>query len=382
MRQLVWMLGIIVLGHISGCASLHTSTGDADDRIDRWLNQQEYGKALALVADLKESHSPAISTLQETQEKINIQIASYEQHVIANAESAAAIGDWGAAFALYHDALSRLPESTLLQQGEQQLIQRHAEYVETLEIDRLIAKGEWTLKDLEISKMTAAKDPHGWFGTYSLNRKIGGANTLALDLAEHGRRALDHKDLTLAKRVLPLASNLSNATEIEALNARLQEMLKDEELRNRNEQKRIPEAEVAPQQIPVERQEKKQRPATNGQEQKKAALLMADFKKACHEKNYVEAQRLMSQLEKQGVDDQEFVHLSEELASDVARHVTHLTKIGVIHYSRQQYDEALSVWKRAHTLDPTNEQLTARIKRATRVIENLKNLRTKSGATQ
>ena len=164
--------------------------------------------------------------------------------------------------------------------------------------------------------------------------------------------------------------------------ALVQEMLKDEELRILNEQKRITEAEVAAQQMPGERQEKKQRSTTNGQEQKKAALMMADFKRACHEKNFVEAQRLMSQLEKQGVDDQEFVHLSEELASDVARHVTHLTKIGVIHYSRQQYDEALSVWRRAQALDPTNEQLTARIKRVTRVIENLQNLRTKSGATQ
>jgi len=76
------------------------------------------------------------------------------------------------------------------------------------------------------------------------------------------------------------------------------------------------------------------------------------------------------------------VDLSKALAADVERHVRHLTKIGVVHYSRQQYDEALRVWKRAHALDPKNEQLTARIKRVTRVIKNLENLRTKSGAVQ
>jgi len=59
-----------------------------------------------------------------------------------------------------------------------------------------------------------------------------------------------------------------------------------------------------------------------------------------------------------------------------------LTKIGVVHYSRQQYDEALRVWKRAHALDPKNEQLAARIKRVTRVIKNLENLRTKGDAVQ
>lgn len=395
MTQLVWLLGLIVLSQISGCASLLTSTGNVDDQIDHWLSQQEYGKALALVADLRESPSPKISNLQETQDKINVQVAGYEQHVIAKAESAVAVGDWGAAFDLYRDALSRLPDSTRLQQGEQQLIRRHAEYVEMLELDRVIAKGEWMLKELEVSKLADAKNPHSWFGQYSLNRRIGSANELALDLAERGKRALEDRDLTLAKRVLPLALNLSNASEIEALNSRFQEILKEEELRTLNEQTRIAEAQVAEEEIRGERQEKKQRSAinsqeqnktvplmANGQEQKKAALLMADFRKACHEKDFVQAQRLMSRLEKHGVDDEEFEELSKELASDVARHVRHLIKIGVIHYSQQQYDEALNVWKQAAVLDPKNEQLTARIKRVKRVIGNLQNLRTKSGATQ
>jgi len=395
MKQLVWLLGIIVLSQISGCASLLTSTGNADDQIDRWLSQQEYGKALALVAELRESPSLATRNLQETQERIDVQIASYEQRVVAEAESAAGSGDWGTAFDLYHDALSRLPESTRLQQGEQQLLRRHAEYVEMLEMDRLIAKGEWMLKELEISRLAEAKKPHSWIGQYSLDRKIGSANELALDLAERGKRALEHRDLTLAQRVLPLASNLSNAIEIAALNARFQEMRKEEELRILNEQKRIAEAQLAEEKVRGERQEKKQRSAididtngqeqkinTNGPERKKAALLMADFKKACHEKDFVRAQRLMLRLEKQGVDDPEFEHLSKELATDVARHVKHLIKIGVIHYSQQQYNEALNVWKQAQILDPKNEQLTARIKRVTRVINNLQNLRTKSGVTE
>lgn len=394
MKRLAWLLGVLVLGQISGCASLLTSTGNTDDQIDRWLSQQEYGKAAALVADLKESPSPKIGNLQETQEKINAQITSYEQHIIAKAEGAAAVGDWGAAFDLYRDALSRLPDSTRLQQGEQQLIRRHAEYAAMLDLDRLIAKGEWVLKELEIGKLAEAKNPHSWLGQYSLNRRIGSANELALDLAKHGKRALEQGDLTLAKRVLPLALNLSNAGEIEALNSRLQEMLKEEDVRTLSEQTRIAEAQAAEKER-GERQEKKQRPAdssqaqkkiapsmANGQEQKKAALLMADFRKACQEKDFVQAQRLMSRLEKHGVADQEFEELSKELTSDIAKHVRHLIKIGVIHYSQQQYDEALNVWKQAQVLDPKNEQLTARIKRVQRVMGNLQKLRTKSGAAQ
>jgi tetratricopeptide (TPR) repeat protein len=382
MRLIAWLCGIVVLGQLSGCASLVTSNGNATDQVDRLLEQQEYGKALAVVRDARESSSPAMANLQETEQRINAHIATYEQQVIARAEDAAVVGEWGAAFDLYRDALSRVPDSALLRQGEQQLVERHAKYAAMLDLDRLIAKGEWTLKDLEISKLAEAKNPSGWLGPYSLKRKIGHANDIARELAEHGKRALEQNDLALAKRVLPLASSLSSTGETEALNVQLQEKLKEEEVRLLNEQMEIAKAQAAAKKTREERQEKQPHAATNGQEKKNTAQLMADFKKACNEKNFVAAQRLMSKLEKQGVDDQEFTQLSKEVSDDIERHVQHLIKIGVVHYSRQQYDEALRAWKRAHVLDPKNEQLTARIKRVTRVINNLQNLRTKSGASQ
>ena len=382
MRLIAWLCGMLVLSQLAACASLVTPHGDLNERVDRLLDQQEYGKALAVARDARDSSPPAIVNLQETEQRIQAQVAIYEQQVITRAESAAVVGEWGAAFELYRDALSRLPNSALLRQGEQGLVERHAKYAAMLDMDRLIAKGEWTLKDLEISKLAEAKNPSSWLGPYSLKRKIAHADEVARELAEHGKRALEQNDLALAKRVLPLASSLSNSGEIEALNGRLQERLKEEEARLLDAHKRIAEAQATAQKAREERQEKKPRVATNGQEQKNTAQLLADFKKACHEKNFAEGRRLMSKLEKQGVDDQEFVQLSQELTDDIERHVQQLIKIGVIHYSRQQYDEALRVWKRAHVLDPKNEQLTARIKRVTRVINNLQNLRTKSGAAQ
>ena len=380
MRLIAWLCGMLVLSQLAACASLVTSRGDANEQVERLLDQQEYGKALAVVRDARDNSPSAIVNLQELEQRVQAQVAIYEQQVITRAESAAVVGEWGAAFELYREALLRLPNSAPLRQGEQELVERHSKYAAMLDMDRLIAKGEWTLKDLEISKLAEAKNPSGWLGPYSLKRKTAHADEIARELAEHGKRALEQNDLALARRVLPLASSLSNAVEIEALNGRLQEKLTEEEARLRNAQKRIAEAQATAQKAREEGQEKKPRVATNGQEQKNTAQLLADFKKACHEKNFTEGRRLMSKLEKQGVDDQEFVQLSQELTDDIERHVQQLIKIGVIHYSRQQYDEALRVWKRAHVLDPKNEQLTARIKRVTRVINNLQNLRTKSGA--
>jgi tetratricopeptide (TPR) repeat protein len=207
-------------------------------------------------------------------------------------------------------------------------------------------------------------------------------------LAEYGKRALERKDLPLAKRILPLALSLSNTRETRTLNAQLQEALKPDtpqepEAPILTEQPRIAEKEIAPPRPRAEQQPKEERPrvnAPNGQEPNDAKRVMAEFRKACQEKQFVEAQQLMSQLEKQGVDTQEFGTLRKQLASDVAAHVKELIKLGVIRYSQQRYDEALTLWKQAQVLDPKNEQLAARIKRVTRVTENLRNLRIKGGA--
>ena len=173
--------------------------------------------------------SAAISDPKEIQERINAHIASYEEQVKAEAERAVAANDWEAAFALYRDARSRAPESQPLQQGEQELIRRHAEHLDKRELERLIAKGEWTLRDLDASKVATANHSPGWLEQYALKRKIAAADELALELAAHGKRALERKNLPLAQRVLPLAMNLSNASEIKALNTQFQEMRQEDE---------------------------------------------------------------------------------------------------------------------------------------------------------
>jgi hypothetical protein len=382
MRRLVWLLGIMLLGQVTGCAILRTSTDNVDAQIDSLLLQRDYGKALALVAHLKESPSASVATLQASQKKINIHIAAYERQVTAEAEKAVAANDWGAAFDSYRAGLSRLPESAVLRQGQQQLLQRHAEHLDALELERLIAKGEWTLKDLELSKLAGANNSGDWFRQFALNRKMASANDVALELADQGKRALTRQDLGAANRLLSLATNLSNAIERKAVSPQLQETLREEELRLRNEQHRTAVTSLGAQRMGADQHSEAEPPAIKGQEQKTAKRLMADFRKACREKNLVEAQQLRSQLEELGVDNQEFQKLSKQLASDVARQVKHLTERGATHYSRQQYEDAMNVWKQAQALDPNNEQLNARIKRVTRVLDKLQALREKNGVAQ
>jgi hypothetical protein len=373
MKQILWLFGIIVLNQIMGCAGITQRTGNINEQVDYWLDQQEYGKALELVADLDEHPSPDITNLQEIQKKILSQAERYEQQVMADAEKFAADSDWHTALALYQEALSRLPDSKILQQGQQQLLQRQEESHARLELDQLIAQGEWMHKDLLISKKIALTAPDEWFVQYKLGRKEADAQDLATELAEHGRRALERRDrdLALAKRILPLAMSLYAASEIEAANRRLQELLKEDEI----EQKRITDE----QQKLIDDQQEKNKRLLNISVQRKSKQLIDDFKKAYEENNLMKAQQLMWKLEKLSINNKELQELSKQLDNDVAEHVRHLIETGVTYYSRQQYGQAIGVWKEARILEPKNERLTTDIERAARILEKLQSLRKKQG---
>ena len=376
MKQILWLFGIVVLNQIMGCASIVQPTGNINERIDYWLEQQEYGKALELVAELNDYPSPDITNPQEIQKKILGQAERYEKRVMADAEKSAANSDWHTALALYQEALSRLPDSELLQQGQQQLLQRQQESLARLELDQLIVQGEWMRKDLLLSKKTASTAPDGWFVQYKLGRKEADAQDLATELAEHGRLALERRDLALAKRTLPLAMSLYAAPEIEDANRRLQELLKEDDIKQKRiideQQKLILDQHVT--------QQKKKRRLFNIKVQRESKQLMADFKKAYEENNLMKAQQLMRKLEKFSINNKELQELSRQLDNDVAEHVQDLIETGITYYSRQQYEQAISVWKEAQILDPKNERLTADIGRAERVLEKLHSLREKQGS--
>lgn len=369
MKQVLWFFGIIFLNQIMGCASIMQPTGNVNERIDYWLDRQEYGKALELVADMNERPAPDVTNLQEIQNKILSQAQRYEQQVMADAEKSAANSDWHTALALYQEALSRLPDSKVLQQGQQQLLQRQEESLARLELDQLITQGEWTYKDLLLSRKAASTASDDWFAQFKLGRKEADAQDIATELAEHGRRALERKDLALAKRTLPLALNLYVSPDIEAENKRLQELLKEDEI----EQKRIADERKKL----LEEQRKKKKQLLNMRAQKKSKQLIVDFKKACEESRFMKAQQLMQQLEGLNVNNKELEELGKQFDNGVAEHVQHLIGMGVTHYSRQQYEQAIGAWKEAQVLDPKNERLAADIERAQHILEKLQGLRGK-----
>lgn len=375
-------LSVVMLTQLIGCATVLAPSGSINEQVDYFLNRQEYTNALALVTDLQEHPNPEVSNPQQLQSKVIDQARYYEQQIITAADNAAAKDDWRSALDLYNEALTHFPNSEKLQQGQKQLLQRQEISLAKLRLDLLIADGESMHKQLLISERVAATDPKDWFARHALENKIEEADKIANDLAEYGRHALANGDVELAKRTLPLAVKLSSTPDIKIANARLQELLAEEEERTRAEQQRIDlekqlkdEEQQKLAQKQVKKKQKQQVAIAVAQKQVLGGQLLIDFKNACEQSNFEVALKLRKDLTRFNLNTPEFQSLSKKLDNSIAIHVQSLIEEGTQAYSRQQYDQAMKKWEEARVLDPENEQLEAHIERASRVLEKLKSLK-------
>lgn len=386
MKQAPKIVSIVVLTQVLGCASMIGPPGTISEQVDYWLDKQEYGKALAIVAGLQEHPVPEIANSQILENKVLVQAGRYEQQVVAVASNAAARNDWRTALDLYEEALTRLPNSEKLKAGRQQLIQQQEASLAKLQLDLLVAQAESAHKELLIDEKVVATDPNDWFAQHELDNKIEESEKLANDLAEYGRRALVEGNLEQAKRTLPLAMKLSSAPDIKIANTRLDGILKEQAKRLHDEQQRIALEQLEKQQeqekVTVKLAKKKQKKQQAVVEEKNEVLggvMLVDFKKACEDSNFAEAKRLQQKLEKLNIANPEFDELVSKLDKHIAKHVQLLTEKGTQYYSGQQYEKAMEAWQEAQTLDTKNEQINAHLERVSRVLEKLQSLKQQQG---
>ena len=317
--------------------------------------------------------------------------SEYEQQIISDAETAANENRWAAAFKLYQQALNSFPDSLILQQANNALHQRQTAELAKLEQERLIARGEWLLKDLAISQLTGNEAPESWFAahTHPATKKHQEATNLAEQLAKLGQQALAQNNLDLAAQALPLAWKLAPTTNHEALQNQLRLALKPPGQRSATTLSSHAPSAPLPPLTPLTMQQPEAAPPAASEkpatpvptelpyDQKNNKRLLTDFKRSLKNGHFTEARQLLEKLQKQGIDKTTITNLQQQLNDNVAGQVKSLMADGVNDYSQQRYEAALKAWQRAQTLEPDNTQLAAHIERVNKVLEKLQGLRDK-----
>lgn len=345
------LLPLLLLLSLNGCAYLASVSGDLESQVNQWVQQQEYGKALAALGYVKAEH-PDYAQLMKKREAIARRAEQYERETVTQTAELARQGQWEQALQRHAQALSRLPDSTALQTSQQRLLQKQAARLDELELELLLARAEGLLHLLPVYSTRASVAPQSWRHQYDLRSAREEADRISGELTRIGRTALEEKELDRARRSLTLALRLSPTPDTKQAN---QELLR----------RLAPPSPAA------------SKPASKTSREEDTQDLLQRYRQAYGSKNWSEAQRLLALLELQPTPPDELPQLRSELNAEVAEEVNRHTEHGIALYSKGKYEQALAAWRKAKQLDPANERVAAHIERAERVLEKLRTLQEK-----
>ena len=354
-----WQLTIVVL--LSGCATLTTTSYNRmESQVHQWIEAKQYGQALEALSNVPPT-DPLYPQAADKRKEVEALAARYEQEVRRQTRTDLDKGKWAQALDSYDEALDRLPKSAVLKDGLAQLHQEQAEELERLELKRLIAHGEWLKETLPTYQDIARVDPRNRNAAQRLDKKQNEAAEVASELALYGNKALANNRFDIADRTLSLAASLSDAPAIE------------ESLKKLRQQQAQAKAIAR-----SEREKRRKQIATA--EQNKARQVDEHLKKyrsAFVDKDFVRAREHLQALHKVDRDNPRWDELSKVLRQATEEEMERLFDSGVTAYSRGQFEQAATLWRKVLELEPEHKQAQESLDRAQRVLEKLKELKDK-----
>ena len=348
------LLLVTLLAQLGGCAYVSTLAGDFDQRIDHWVAEREYGKALNAI-DWVRPDDPRYRELQAKRAMIEKLARAYEKDIIGKAQALAGQGDWSGALSLYDQALAHLPNSRALRKGRDRLSVIQLSRSRELEHDLVVQRGKWLARAIPVQERLAQVNPRDRETRRRLEDLRREAHEIADKLYADGTDAINADDIPRAQSSLSLAAQLEDAPKIGAALKRV---------RNRRARS-------------VRHAQKAREKAANEKHQQQVDATVAQYRDALAHGEYVRAQALMMQLEGLAGSDPTIDGMRANLDRTVHARVERYLQDGATAYSLGNFEQALGLWDKALELEPNNTRAKERAERARRVLRNVRELRQK-----
>lgn len=334
----------------TGCSHLSNPAKDPVGRIDQWLSQQQYGKALRLLEDLDPSH-PQYPELKKKKPQVEAEARNYESGILALARRQEKRGEWESARTTLQEGLEQLPDSTPISQALKQHDEKGFNKRAYYDREILIAQGEWLAQANRLWQKRSKYSTVQFMENWKISSLKAEAATVSKKLYNEGMAALERDDLALAQRTLPLALRLYPSDE------------------NSNAVKQL--------NLKVKASKRLQQHQKQLKQGRQRSVLLNQFNQAFNENDLIEARDILARLQSQNLQDQDLALLERDLSEQIEHTVQQLLIEGNGYYSQGKYEQALGSWRKAQQLDPDNRQLKTNIERAETVVKNLEQLKGK-----
>ena len=333
-----WIALLVLLA--TGCTNLPGNLSTGPEKVAQLVEQQRYGQAQAVLSQVPET-DPNYAELQTLRKSVDKQAAAYQRNTLEEGKKLEQRGDWYEAQQHYQRALNNLQESKKIKAAQDALQLKIDARVAALEIDLLMAKGEWLKQGLNIRTKISRLLPRKRFQSWRHGSVQKEAEQVAAELGVLGNRVVDQGDFSLAEQMYTLALELHPDPAIEEARKAL-------------------------------RDKKRRAIVRNAQAEHKALLI--SLQEALSQDQLGKAAAIATRLEKRGTLTKEEQKLIQQLDRDIRTQVNKELELGTRHYSRSEYKEAVSAWNKVLTLEPDNTEAANRIERANRILEKLRQL--------
>jgi tetratricopeptide (TPR) repeat protein len=344
---------ILLAAALGGCAYIPYQ-GDVDARVDALLAEEEYGRALQTLAYVRDD-DPRYQHFVSRHREIRRLADQYARRVMSQADALVREGRWGEALELYREAVNRLPRHTKLREHLQAFRAKQAERIKALELEKLIAEGQWLRTAISIQESITEVAPGDWSYNSTLDNLRYDAERVAERLTERGLAAMENNDLGTAGRTLPLAAQLNPTPRIAQARKKLSAAESHEMQRKRQARQRARKLE----------------------QERRAGALRVSFEQARSDGDLVRARDILKRLLSLAGKDPEDRRMAESFDKQLDSVVQQKLDEGALLYSQGRIEEAMARWRDVLELDPDHEEAKANLERAQRVAQRVQQLREK-----
>ena len=378
MKHLITLLLLYQLSILAGCATFTKQEGlPAMSQIDDWVNNNQYGLALTSLEHIPPSEKFFADYISKRKTVMNL-ATSYEQTVLINTQKSIDKENWADAIRNLNIARNNYPNSTLIHDRYNVVINKQQKRIHKLDAKSLLARAKLLYNKLPISQKDVSNSPINFAAHWDLQNMKSELSDMHTRLMAMTEQLLDDNEIILAEMCVKQARILTNDVQTLTTIKTLQEKIdiqKKQQLNTKKQQLNAAKKIIAEEELRANLSVQKKSNRTIKQ-------LIKTINHLLKNNELINADKQLSRLSRLAPDSNDLLRLKIKHREKVDKLVYQLTEQGNRLYRQEKIASAKKVWQTALKLDPKNKTLQVQIRRASKVLMKLEELRTKSTAVR
>lgn len=339
-------------------------------QIDTWVEHDQYGLALTSLEHISPNEKLFAAYINKRKTVIT-SAAAYEQAILKSTQQDIKQENWTDAILNLSVALNKYPSSRLIHDRYNMVIKQQQKRIHKFDAKSLLARAQLLHNKLPISQTNVANSPINIAAQWklqSLKNELSDMHTRLMAMTE---QLLDDQEIKLAEMCLQQAKILTKDPQSLATIKLLQTKIDQ----HKESQRAAAKKKLAKKKLRIALSKQKR-------QNRKIKRLVKKINRSLKNDELINAKKQLSGLSRLAPNSNDFLQLKLRHQAKVDKVVHRLTEQGNSLYRQEEIASAREMWQMAFKLDTTNKTLEVQIRRATRVLIKLEELRTPKTAVR